>query len=540
MKLHLPRRRFLEAAGCVAVAAPRWRAFADAPSQIIVGLAQEPTVFHPLLPHIEVDDGVHMNLFSPLWSIDAKGAFVPDLAENVPDQNNGGVSADGLTWRVKLRGNAFWHDGRPVTAADVVFTFETLLDPSFPAYSRKGFEFIEHVEQTGPLELTWRMRKPYAPFHAILASAMIVPAHLLKGVSDTTAFTSKPVGSGPFMWDERIPSDHIRLRANQHWHLGRAGVDYAIIRYIPDVTVMFTQFETGEIDYLGMPGIPPNRYRQALTLPGRQVFRAPQPFVESIAINMARPQFHDIVVRQAIYTAIDKQGILETLFENIESDTESFLPSQSSYYNPDLPKQKFDPQAAAESLDRAGWRRRLGGVRARDGVKLEFVNATTSGNALRQQVQEVIQQNLADIGIIMRIENRPAAVMWGGYWSQSRFDTALVSVDFMTGSDPDASSYFTSDASPARGGAGQNVFQLADSRIDSLFLKANASFDHETRLSYYRSIQSLVRTDLPFLPLYQQSNVEGVRSGLTGFESNVNVRSNLWNLARWRWTAPPQ
>ncbi|MBF0851196.1 peptide ABC transporter substrate-binding protein [Gluconobacter sp. R75690] len=537
---------FLGEVACRAFS-PRHAVAADAPApaagtapssqkQIIVGLSQEPTVFHPLLPHIEVDDGVLMNLFSPLWRINARGDFIPDLVTAIPSLENGDISPDGRTWRIRLRTDALWHDGQPVTAEDVLFTLQTLRDPSFPAYTRSGFDLIDHIEKTGSSELSWHMREPYAPFHAVLASAMIVPSHLLKNRSDTSAFSRAPVGSGPFLWGERIPSEEIRLKANPHYHLPKAEIEEAIIRYIPDLTVMFTQFETGEIDYLGMQGILPDRYPQARTLEKRTIIQAPQPFVEGLAFNMGRPYFQDLAVRQAIYEAIDKETMLKTLFQGIEISTESFLPAESPFFNPDLPAHRFDPDAAAEKLEQAGWRKNHDGVRSRNGIRLEFTNATTSSNALRTQAQEIIQQYLADIGIIMRIEDRPAAVMWGHYWVNSEFDSALVSVDYMTGSDPDASSFFTSTASPAKGGRGQNVFQYANPAVDRLFQEGNRTFDRAARIQCYRQIQKILREDLPMLPFYQVNNIEGVKDDLAGYESNVNVRSNLWNLPQWHWT----
>ena len=536
---------FLGGAACRAFS-PRHAVAADAPAsamgnapfsqrQVIVGLSQEPTVFHPLLPHIEVDDGVLMNLFSPLWRINAKGDFIPDLVTAIPSLENGDISPDGRTWRIRLRSDALWHDGQPVTAGDVLFTLQTLRDPAFPAYTRSGFGLIDHIEQTGPFELSWHMREPYAPFHAVLASAMIVPSHLLKDRSDTSAFSRAPVGSGPFVWGDRIPSEEIRLKANPHYHLPKAEIEEAIIRYIPDLTVMFTQFETGEIDYLGMQGILPDRYPQARTLQKRTIIQAPQPFVEGLAFNMGRPYFQDLAVRQAIYEAIDKETMLKTLFQGIEISTESFLPAESPFFNPDLPAHRFNPDAAAEKLEQAGWRKNRDGVRSRNGIRLEFTNATTSSNALRTQAQEIIQQYLADIGIIMRIEDRPAAVMWGHYWVNSEFDSALVSVDYMTGSDPDASSFFTSTASPAKGGRGQNVFQYANPVVDRLFQEGNRTFDRAARIQCYRQIQKILREDLPMLPFYQVNNIEGVKDDLAGYESNVNVRSNLWNLPQWHW-----
>ena len=127
--------------------------------QVIVGLSQEPTVFNPLMPHIEVDQGVHWNLFNPLWGVDAKGNFTPQLAIEVPTIENGGISKDGLTWRVKLRPNVTWHDGTPFTADDVKFTLELINNKDFRAVSRNGHDLVTDIKVTSPTEITWRMQK---------------------------------------------------------------------------------------------------------------------------------------------------------------------------------------------------------------------------------------------------------------------------------------------------------------------------------------------------------------------------------------------
>ena len=184
--------------------------------QVIVGLSQEPTVFLPLLPHIEVDDGIYMSLFSPLWAVDPKGELLPRLAIEIPSAENGGVSADGLNWRIKLRGDVTWHDGKPFTAEDVKFTLGLLQDPKFPAGSRAGHERLKDITVVSPTEITWRMDEPFSPYASILAWTWMVPKHLLEGQADpmSSPFLRAPVGTGPFKWGDRVPGDHITLLAN--------------------------------------------------------------------------------------------------------------------------------------------------------------------------------------------------------------------------------------------------------------------------------------------------------------------------------------
>ena len=111
----------------------------DAPSgQIVIGFSQEPTVFNPHLLHIEVDEGIHYAVFDPLFDVDPAGNFYPLLATEVPSVENGGISADGLTWKVILRDDVTWHDGTPFTAEDVKFTLELMVDADFRSWRRTG------------------------------------------------------------------------------------------------------------------------------------------------------------------------------------------------------------------------------------------------------------------------------------------------------------------------------------------------------------------------------------------------------------------
>ena len=132
--------------------------------------------------HIEVDEGVYFNLFSALWRVDPKGNFLPDLAAEIPTLANGGISADGLSWRIKLRDNVKWHDGTPFTAEDVKFNLDLINNPKFAAGRRAGHELVRDIKVVSPTEITWRMERPYAPYPSILSWTFIVPeAHPREG-----------------------------------------------------------------------------------------------------------------------------------------------------------------------------------------------------------------------------------------------------------------------------------------------------------------------------------------------------------------------
>ena len=465
------------------------------------------------------------------------GSFAPDLAAEIPTVENGGVSADGLLWRVKLRPDVKWHDGVPFTADDVKYNLMLTADPSFLAHRRAGHDLLRDITVVSPTEITWRMEHPYASYPAILSWTWFGPKHILEKEADINkpAFAQNPVGTGPFKWVERMPGDHITLAAYERYHGGGPFLERLVVKYVPDLTVLYTQFQTGDLDYIGLQGITPDHYDEAKALQGRTVVPVPKATVEMLALNTDLPAFKDRAVREALYAAIDKPSIIDQLYYGLMAPTESYLPQQSWAYNPDLPKQSYDPEKAKAMLDAAGWKPGPDGVRAKGGVRLEFTNSTTAGNHIREQAQQLLQQNWGDIGARMTISNLPPAVMWGDYWMLSKFQSAMVGIDFLVGPDPDTTDYFSSRSIAAKGGGGQNTTQFVSPEADALLKEGAATVDRAERKAAYAKLQALVRHELPYLPLFQYAMVQGVKGGLTGFVPNINAQENCWNASQWYW-----
>ncbi|HMR36599.1 MAG TPA: peptide ABC transporter substrate-binding protein [Paracoccus sp. (in: a-proteobacteria)] len=511
-----------------------------APSgRVVVGLSQEPTVFNPLMAKIEPDDGVHFSIFDALFRIDPQGVIQPNLAVEVPTQENGGISQDGLEWRIRLRDDVRWHDGEPFTAEDVKFTLELITNPDFRAWRTTGHSLLRDITVVSPTEITWRMEEAFAPYLSFLTETFIVPKHVLEKEADpnAAAFNQAPIGTGAFKWGQRVAGDHIELVANPDYFGEGPYIERLVFKYIPDVTVLYTQFKSGDIDLVGNAFITADNYAEASNLPGRVVTLVPSPAVESIYLNLERPQFKDPAVREALYAAIDRQGVIDALYYGVPTTTETFLPPQSPYRNPDLPAQRYNLERAAQILDEAGWLPGPDGIRAKDGVRLSFANSTTAGHHLREQTQQFLQQTLAEIGVEMTISNLPAAVMWGEFWSQSQFDTAMVGITYQIGGDPDVTNRFHTRAIAAQGGSGSNNAQYSNPEVDALLEEGVRTFDPERRREIYYRVQELVRGDLPFLPLFQNTQVRGHKEGLHGVEANPNTRTESWNAAAWYWAS---
>ena len=284
-----------------------------------------------------------------------------------------------------------------------------------------------------------------------------------------------------------------------------------------------------------MQGISADHYGEAKKLNDRTVVNAPLSFIECFYFNLGLPQFQDRAVRHALYAAYDKDSIIQQLYYGLPTPSESYLPKQSWAYNPNLPKHEYNPDKAKQMFDAAGWKPGAGGIREKNGVKLSFSNSTTAGNHLREQVQQLLQQNFQDVGVAMAIKNLPAAVMWGDYWIKSHFETAIVGLDFMVGPDPDASDYLSSASIAVKTGSGQNTMQYSNPEVDQLLQQGASTLDQTKRIPIYQKLQAVLRNDLPFLPQLQYAEIEGTKAKLLGFEPNINVRLNTWNLETWHW-----
>ncbi|MDQ2654307.1 MAG: peptide ABC transporter substrate-binding protein [Chloroflexota bacterium] len=507
--------------------------------QVIVGLSQEPTIFNPLKSTLEVDRGAQMAMFDSLWRINETSELIPNLATEIPSVENGGISEDGLTYTFKLRDDARWHDGEPLTAADVVFSHNLIMNPDFIAGTKVGHDKVAEISAPDDTTVTMTLTEPYAPFLFTWGDTFIVPEHILAEVEDpnTAEFNSTaPIGSGPFKFVERVPGDHITLEANPDYHGPGPYLDTVIFKYIPDLTGLFTQFKTGEVDVTGLQGITADNYAEAQTLEGKVINAGPASFVEFIYMNFGNEVFQDKAVREAMYAAMDKANIIDAVYYGVHTPTESYLPQQSWAYNPDLTAQVYDVEAAKKILDDAGWAPGADGIREKDGVKLSFTNSTTAGNKVREQAQQYLQQTWKEAGIDMQINNMPAAVIWGDFFNLSEYDTVMIG--FGHPPDPDGTSRFHSGYIPAQGGAGQNTMQYKNPDLDALWEAGVVEVDPARRVEIYKEAQQILRDDLAYLPIFQYALIEGTKAGLQNYKQSPFVVSNMWNVFEWYWDEP--
>ncbi len=506
--------------------------------RVILGMTQEPVQFNPLLwVNAGTENIPEVCMFDALWDVDEKGNFIPNLAAKVPTRENGGISADGLVWKIELRGDVKWTDGQAFSAKDVEFTYQSIINPKIAIRSRSGFDFIKNFKVVDATHIEIELDRPYIPFAWAWQNMHIVPQHLLASEPDInkSAWNAQPVGTGPFMLKQRVAGSHMIYERNPNYHRGAAKFRQFIHKFVPDQLVLYGQAKTGEVDYMGLSGVPSDRWGEARAMADRDLITTPQPWVQFIYFNCAKPQFKDPKVRKALTMACEMQKSIDDVYFGTYKRTQSYLQPSHWAYNDSLKEYTADPVGAARMLDEAGWKIGADGVREKDGVKLKFTCSTTAGNPARQGTQALFQQNWKKIGVEMEIKNMPASVVWGEYTTKSQFDTELVAWEPTVGMDPDYTARAHSKQIPNKTGMGSNYSQYENAEVDKLLELGVTQANTEDRKKTYARVQEILAEEVPFAPqggTYQgnlkKKQLQGIKP--TGYTVNC-----AWNLHEWGW-----
>ncbi|HET8568065.1 MAG TPA: peptide ABC transporter substrate-binding protein [Candidatus Limnocylindria bacterium] len=474
------------------------------------------------------------------------GTFAPALAEAVPTTANGGVtiSADGaMTVRYRLRPGLRWSDGAPLTSDDVRFTWELIVrDPK--VVSREGYDQISDVDASDPRVAAVRYRGVYPAY--LTRFGAVLPRHALGAAADAarSELSRKPIGTGPFRVTQFAAGDHIAAERNPYFRtVGRPYLDRVVVRFVGSVEAAKAQLKAGDVQFAASVS---EADVKALEAAGIVTRSAPSPIVESVAFNLARPGgeptdphplFGDVRVRRALILATPKQRIVDALLGGLVRPGRSEL-SLGWAAPGDVAQEGFDPDAARALLDAAGWRAGPDGIRAKEGARAEVRLVGTTGNRLREQVQQVLLDAWRDVGIAARIQNVPPNVLtapWSGNGVRQRgdFDLIINQLGLGTTGDIDPQAYLSRrhrcDAIPraANGGAGSNYERLCDPRIDALLAEAGATVDVGRRRDAYASVVRLLNEHAVAIWLYDRLRVDAFRRELDGHAANP------WDQATW-------
>ncbi len=516
-----------------------------------------------LNPHFAVgtkDQEGSRIFYEPLAGWDADGNLVPMLAAEVPSVQNGGLARDGMSVTWKLKRNARWHDGKPVTADDLLFNWEYAVDPATAAVSIGSYKDVT-VEKLDAYTVKVNFKKP-TPYWAdafVGTRGMIIPKHLFenyRGAKSREAPNNlKPVGTGPYKFADFKPGDMVRGTINADYHEpNRPYFDSIEMKGGGDaVSAARAVLQTGEFDYAWnlqvedeilkrmeaggkgrteiTPGANIEHIQVNTTDPWKEVDG------ERSSIKTTHPLFSEPAVREALAMLVDRKSVEDYIYGRTGIATGNFLNNPRRFVSKNT-KWEFNVDKANQLLDAAGWKRGADGVRAKDGKKLKIVYQT-SINGPRQKNQAIVKQACQKAGIEVELKSVTASVFFSSdvanpdtytkfYCDLQMYTTTMPQPDPETFMNQFCSWEVSSKENKWQG---RNITRWRNDEYDRTYRAAQGELDPVKRASMFIRMNDLVVENQAVIPVVYRPRVSAVlaklRAPLSGWDND------LWNLRDW-------
>ncbi|WP_439370244.1 peptide ABC transporter substrate-binding protein [Bradyrhizobium sp. DASA03120] len=576
----LSRRSFIRTMAAVGIAAPvasqilLWNdvAMADATLEykptkaggggaLKILLWQAPTLLNPHFALGTKDQIASRIFFEPLAGWDKDGNLVPCLAAEVPTKANGGLAADGMSVIWKLKQGVRWHDGKPFTADDVIFTWQYAADLATAAYTTGSYKDIK-VEKIDDHAVKVIFRAP-TPFWADPfvggQVGQILPKHhfgdYIGAKSREAPGNLKPVGTGPYKFVEFKPGDLIRAERNPDYHIkNQPHFDTLEVKGGGDaVSAARAVLQTGEYDFAWNMQVEEEVLKRMEAGGKGKLDITPSGNVEFIILNTTdpwtevdgerssvktkHPTLSDPAVRRAINLLIDRDSIQKFIYGRAALATASFVNAPKQFKSPKL-KYEFDIDKANKILDEAGWTRGADGIREKEGKKLKYV-FQTSTNGPRQKTQAIIKQACQKAGIEIEVKAVTASVFFssdvGNPDTYSKFYADMEMYN-TTQPQPDPERLLNQCvsweiATKDNKWLGRNNSRYSDPEADKAYKAAQNELDPVKRAALLMKVDEIFCEAHVFLPLLSRHVVNaGVNSLMTDISGWDTI---TWNLASW-------
>ena len=517
---------------------------------------QAPTLLNPHFGVGQKDLDASSLFYEPLASWDPEANLIPILATEIPSLQNGGVAKDGLsvTWRLKR--NVSWHDGKPLTADDVVFTWEYVSDPATAAVSSGVYKEVKRVEKVDSHTVRVVFNEP-VPFWArpfVARQGLIIPKHLFdeyRGAKSREApWNLKPVGTGPYKFVDFKPGDSVRGEINRDYHeANRPHFDAVEMKGGGDAaSAARAVLQTAEFDYAWNMLVEDEILKRFEESGKGRVVYAPSGRVEFVMCNFSdpwtevdgersnaktrHPILTDPAVRQALSLLVDRAAIEQHVYGRGGTATRNFLNNPAQFRSPNA-KWEFNVERANQVLEAAGWKRGPDGIRAKDGKKLKFVFQTTI-SAPRQKNQQIIKQACQKAGIELELKTVVASVFFssdvGNPDTNTKFHADLQMYNIGSGPDPWVfmNQFYSAEiASKANKWQGRNLSRWRNDEYDRIYLAARDELDPARRAALFVRMNDMVIENNVVIPLVSAKESAAVsnklRMTLSGWESHLSL-----------------
>jgi peptide/nickel transport system substrate-binding protein len=464
----------------------------DPNGRLNMGLGGEISVMNPLLSSDSTSSAIEGVIFSGMVKVDKNLDFVPDLAKSWK------VSRNGLVWTFKLKKGVKWHDGKPFTADDVKFTFDTVMNPNVNSV-RRGDYFIDgkpiKFKVIDKYTIQAVLPKPFSPFLASAAMS-IIPKHLLEGKEiDMGIFNMHPIGTGPFKFIEYKTGDHVLVTRNEDYYGDIPLLKEIIFKIIPDENTALVALKSGDIDESGIPA------KDFHPIKGIDLYKYDALLYTYFGFNLKSPKFADIRVRRALSYAVNRKQLIGLIYRGYASPAYAPSAPVSWAYSDDVFKYEYDLEKAKELLKEAGIK------------DLEFTVLVNHGNKEREKAAAILQQQFKKIGVKMNIR----ILEWSALLKiinakNDPKDFEAVIIGWSLGIDPDSYSIWHSSQYPN----GLNFTGYSDPDVDELLDEGRKVIARAGRKKIYAKMYKKITEDAPYIFLFYPQILAGVRERVGG------------------------
>ncbi len=483
-----------------------------------------------LIPNV-LSDGpsfeVAQLIYNGLVKYDKDLNLVGELAESWQ------YSRDCLDLTFKLRRNVRWHDNRPFTAADVVFTYETMINPKTPTAYGGDFKAVESVEAVDPYTVHVHYKHPNAK--ALQSwSIWMLPKHLLESYAregklrEAPQNRTNPVGTGAYLFKEWRPGEKVVLVANPDYFEGRPYVSRVVYRIIPSSATTFLELKAKGVDGAKLTAL---QFKRQTEYPAFRKAYTKYQYAANIYVyfgmNLRDPRFADRRVRQAFAHAINKRELIEGVRLGLAREATGPYKPGTWQYNPNVHQYPYDPARARDLLAAAGWNEKnADGILLKDGQPFKFDLLSAQGSDEGRKVAEIIQAALKDIGVQVEIRVIEWAALLKEYIKKRNFETVILAWGITP--DPDQFDiWHSSKTSPDE----LNRIGYANPEVDDLLEKGRGTCVEADRKKYYDRLQEVLADDQPIVFLYFRDGLPVVSSrfrGIVPTPIGIQYNFNEW------------
>ncbi|WP_197081230.1 ABC transporter substrate-binding protein [Gordoniibacillus kamchatkensis] len=465
-------------------------------------------------------------LFERLVYREHDGKIAPRLAKSWK------MAADYKSMTFQLAGNVKWHDGQPLTAKDIVFTVKAMTNPAVDNYYRSAFNVLAGTDQNGvaqnpdslgveavsDTEVKFTFKEPKAEdtiLSAFLSFLYVLPEHIL-GKGDVSSinksdFWKAPVGAGPFKFVNQVPGESLQLEAFTDYYQGSPSFKTLVVRVVP-ATNLTAGLINGDIDVVAMGSIPLSDWETVKSNSSIVAASVPDFSYQYMLFNFSNKTFQDAKVRTAFDMAINKKLIVDKLMKGEGTVAVGPMPSYHPYYNAKLKPNEYKPDEAKKMLAEAGF-----------DFNKEYLMIVPQGNQVREQSALLIQQDLAAIGVKIKIQTYDFATLLS-MLKNGKSDLGLLGGG--SNIDPGESSVIMKPGDP------RNYSLLKDSKWYDIAARGYSLYSFNERKAVYDEYQQALVQDQPYIWLYHQNNLWAHSARLT----NVPMEDFVWmNFATWKW-----